>query len=119
MFDAQILQTMPDGGVVSVYSPWFPRGGDRAIFTLEIVETNLHGSASLVVQAFHKNSEDVGDGTLISGASISAGGVGVSSQLFGPFEELVRYKFSIAAEEEFELLWAAFRMLSPAWFDAV
>lgn len=119
MIDAQILQTMPDGTSVSVYSPWFSRGGDRAIFTLEVVEGTLSSLLStLTVQPFHKNSDEAGDGAQVSGLTISRDSLGNSSAEFGPFKELVRYKFSIGGTS-MDLRWAAFRMLTPVWYDAV
>jgi len=97
-----------------VYSPWFPRQGDNARFTLEVVAVS---SATLKVEVFTKNSEDAGDGTIVSG--VSATSTTVERKVFeaeGGLEELVRYKFTVT---DAVTKWVLFRMLRPVWFDSV
>ena len=116
MFDAQLL--MGKGTeAVSVYSPWFSRRGDSLIATLDIVA--LDGAfTTLTVDVFTKNSQDTGDGTNANAlVSIVSGSVGPSRATWeGVLEEMVRYKFTL---REAQPNWVLFRMLEPAWFDAV
>jgi len=37
MYDGQVILATGTGATTTVYSPWFPRGGDHAVFTLEVV----------------------------------------------------------------------------------
>lgn len=54
MFEAQMLITT--GADYSVYSPWFPRGGDNLRATLEVVKRGT--AATVTVRIFTKNTED-------------------------------------------------------------
>jgi hypothetical protein len=118
MFEAQLLHGASDPFVI-VYSPWFPRGGDNARFTLEIVAVgNVSGSVALQVDIYHKNSEDTGDGgvhtsNLFSGLTSAAGR---STQEVEALKELVRYRYVV---KDGSSDWVLFRMLPPVWFDAV
>jgi len=101
-----------------VYSPWFPRQGDNAIMTLEVVAVS---GATIKVEVLTKNSEDAGDGTIVTGvtgdADITASTVGRSDGEWDQvLEELVRYKFTVTNTTE---KWVLFRMLPPVWFDTV
>ena len=125
MFEAQYLMTKSTEGE-SVFSPWFPRQGDCIRATLDVIQLS---NATLVVEVFTKNSEDTNDGdNADSGGtptSITATGPGRSTQEWSRtvattigLEELVRYKFTIKSEDG-SLAWVLFRMVPPAWFDAV
>ena|SRR5688500_13941563 len=113
MFEAQVIADPGDG--TSVYSPWFPRQGDVALFTLEIGAVS---SVTLTVEVATKNTEDPGDGTLVGG-SISRGTVGRSATTWGPtdLEELVRFKFTAVGDGVGD--WVLFRMLPAVWFDSL
>ena len=66
MIDAQTLvTTAPSGGSsVTMFSPWFQRGGDVATFTAEVAAiAGTSTGATLTVRAFHKNADETGDGT--------------------------------------------------------
>ena len=54
MFEAQLLMVES-----TVFSPWFPRGGDGVRATLDVVKIS---GATIKVELFTKNSEDTGDG---------------------------------------------------------
>lgn len=129
MFDSQTIQ-MQDTTSVSLYSPWFPRGGDYGLFTLEVTAIGGGGTPTLTVEVYNKNSTDTGDGSLAAGnMSFSrttvgrttvdyANGQGSTPAMAG-FEELVRYKFTISGGAANETTWATYRMLAPAWYDKV
>ena len=114
MFEGQILVCDGDGSY-SVFSPWFPRGGDNLLATLEVIERD---TATLTVRVFTKNSEDSGDGDdADSSVTISGGAPGRTTEEWeGNLEELVRYKFTVAGTTG---KWTLFRMLPPVWFDDV
>jgi len=124
MFDGQLLfpGSVPATGI-KVYSPWFPRQADHLRATLEVVQIN---GATIKVELFTKNSEDVGDGSNAdSGGSptnISASGTGrtttewYSTGTIG-LKEMVRYRFTVTGTEVSD--WVLFRMLAPVWFSGV
>jgi hypothetical protein len=130
MFDSQTIQ-MQGTTTTELYSPWFPRGGDYGLFTLEV--TAIGGSSpSLTVTLVHKNSSDTGNGDPTAGSGGGnitrttagrttfdyAAGIG-SSPTFAGFEELVRYKYTLSGGASNITSWATFRMLAPAWYDKV
>jgi len=99
-----------------VYSPWMSRGGDNWRIGVDVV--GIAGTSPvLTVHAFHKNSEDPGNGAAI-GTSLSATGVGRHWQEYSGLKEMVRYKFVFGATGGTDAR-ALFRMLPPVWFDAV
>ena len=113
MFEAQVLDTGD-----TVFSPWFPRQGDSAIFTLDVVDIDGGAAANqITVQVFTKNSEDAGSGSQ-TGSDITRDGTegaGQAGAEYGSLKELVRYKFSVTGTGTRVL----FRMLPPSWFDSV
>ncbi len=124
MYDAQTMQCT-DAATTVVYSPWFPRGGDYAMLTLEVAAmSSASSSFSLTVQMIHKNASDVGDGSTV-GSTFSRSGnqiataPRVTSDLTNGFKELVRYKFTLQFSGGSGVNWAIFRMLAPIWYDAV
>lgn len=112
MFQAQLL-IRPSTSDLSVYNPWFNRGGDYLRTTLDPV--GLQG-ATLTVKVLITNRQDSGDGVEIEGTSIVGTTVGRSTAEWGGLEELVRYEFTVGTASG---NWALFRMLDPVWFDGV
>jgi hypothetical protein len=106
------------GTTTKVLSPWFSKGGCRAIFTYEkIVEI---GSPTLTVRVIHKNEEDTGEGSFATAAT--AFGLVAGTALYtGEFEnlkEMVRFQYELAqGEEGTEMLLC--RMLAPTWFNKI
>lgn len=126
MFDSQTMQ-MQGSTPTELLSPWFPRGGDYGLFTLEVSAVGGTGTPALTVTMVHKDSDTPGDGTEFTGLSISrttAGRTtvdfasGAGSPAFGGFEELVRYKFTLSGGTS-GTSWVTFRMLAPVWYDKV
>ena len=112
MFDAQLL--IRETANTQVLGPWFPRDGDNLIARAEVIEED---GAVLRVRVLTKNTQDVGDGTLITGA-IAPTGVGVFSQSYpGDLKELVRYRYTLSGGAAGT--YVLFRMLPPVWYDTV
>lgn len=120
MFDSQLL--IATGSAYSVFSPWFPRGGDILRATAEV--TMIYGTnAKLTVRVFTKNSETTGDGVDVDTAvtaDIERTAAGRETKEWSGgttgLLELVRYKFTIEGNAGAFVL---FRMLTPVWLDAV
>ena len=118
MFQGQYLITKNFANGVMVYSPWMPRGGDNLRFTLDVADIV---GGNLTVTAFHKNSEDTGDGSTTSTA------IGPVTTVVPPrsdaehlgLKELVRYRFVFKASVDGTIGWVLFRMLPPVWFDTL
>ena len=123
MFEAQLLTASSS---VEVYSPWFPRGGDSARFTLDVIKSHATSGATITfeVEAWTKNREETGDGadadTSVSISSVSGRTTTewLSTSSVG-FKELVRYRFILGNSGKSGTVWILFRMLPPVWFDAV
>ena len=134
MFDSQTIQ-MQGTTATDLYSPWFPRGGDYGLFTIEVAAIKSgdgNGTVTLKAVLVHKNTSETGNGDVAAGGAngeisrTSAGrttvdysnGLG-TSPTFGGFEELVRYKFTLSGSGTGGTSWATFRMLAPVWYDKV
>jgi hypothetical protein len=125
MFDAQTIQ-MQGATSTDLYSPWFPRGGDYGLFTLEAIKMSTTSSALvLTVQMVSKNTSEPGDGANV-GSSFNRDGSQIattpritSDVTTTGFEELVRYKFTLSNASGSGTNWAVFRMLAPVWYDKV
>lgn len=124
MFDAQSL-CMQGSSPTAVYGPWFPRGGDYGLFTLDVAKmSSASSSLILTVALYHKNRDDTGDGTGIAGGmelngSQIATNPRTTTNFTTGFKELVRYVYSLEHAGGSGTNWATFRVLSPVWYDAV
>lgn len=113
MFDAQLIVT--DANAPEVFSPWFPRQADNAVFTLEIVAKQ--GSTKLTVQLFTKTTDDAGDGGAVASPT-DVGSVGRTAlPQEGEMQTLVRYRYTASAGSAGD--WILFRLLPPVWYDTV
>jgi hypothetical protein len=122
MFDAiRIYQGM------TLYSPWFPRGGDFVVVSAECVR--LSGSEpSLKIELFHKNADEPGDGVNVDtgtpAKSLVLNSVGRQSVdwkrsgTLSGLKELVRYRFTMTGGEGEIPDSMLFRLLPPVWYDA-
>lgn len=130
MYDAQTIQMQGDTSTV-VLSPWFPRGGDYGLFTLEAIKLSS-SSANLQIQIemVHKNAADTGDGgSAIANSAFAVAGDATTLRVtkdmstavsgFTGFKELVRYKITLLFSGGSGTNWAIFRMLPPVWYDKV
>lgn len=124
MFEAQLLIGGDTGeDVRSVYSPWFARGGDYMIATVEVVQ--ISADITLETTVFTKNSEDTTDGAVVDAAIVIAQtAVGRMDDQWNAttgtgLKELVRYRFTTTTGlEASSLQWVLFRVLPPVWFNA-
>lgn len=132
MFDAQTinLQTVDTSTnqATDLYSPWFPRGGDYGIFTMEVMKmSGTSANLQLTVEMYNKKASDAGNGTAVTSSSWSVAAnatlpTRASKEVTAGFLELVRYKFTLkwaAAGTTGTNYWATFRMLAPVWYDKV
>ena len=79
------------GGTVPFYSPSFGRGGEAALFSLEV--THMFGSSpSLAVDIEHKNADDTTWSSAGSFSAITTAGIVATKDISGLKEEL-RFKF--------------------------
>src|SRR5258706_8967048 len=101
---------------LSLYGVWIPRGGDNGRFSLEVV---ANGGAKIIVQLFHKDFSDMGDGTSL-GSSITFDGTnGRTTQEWVGVKQLVRFLFTVTpykTKKAGEFGWVLFRFLQPSWF---
>jgi len=128
MFDSQTIQMYEDTPTV-LLSPWFPRGGDYGLFTLDVTSIGGDGTPALTVTMVHKDSDTAGEGTEYTGLSISRSTPGretvdfesgEGTPAFGGFKQLVRYKYTLSGSGGTAITsWMTFRMLSPIWYDKV
>ena len=97
------------GGVTPFYSPSFPRGGEAALFSIEV--THKWGtSPSLAVTIEHKNADETTWTTAASFSAITATGV-ATQDISGLKEELrISYLPTGNDGEAFHVLVA-----EPAW----
>ena len=114
MFQAQYL---PAGTVI--LSPWFPRGADYMVATVEVAACDAT-STVLTVKVLTKEKDAFGDGTPLTTPSFTQTNAGRTSVTFGGstsaagMKDLVRYSFEVTTG-----VWVLFRMLPPSWFDAI
>lgn len=101
----------------TVFTPWMLRAADNLRVAVEVVAMGAD-NCELLVQAMHRNIDEVGDGVAI-GSPIKIGSVGRSAvtECTG-LKELVRFR--ITADEAGTGLdgWFLFRVLDPVWFDS-
>lgn len=101
-----------------VYSPWMPRQGDNIVVTMQTLEHSA-ATAALAVQLFHKDSEETGPGTAVSGSTATRTTAGTSEVEYAGVKEFVRYKFLCTSTAQDAEDYVLFRMLDPVWYDSV
>lgn len=74
------------------YSPPFGRGGEAAVFTVEV--TVRHGNPSLVFEVEHKNAEDA---SWSSAGATATAATGVATLDVSSFKEELRLKFTFSS----------------------
>ena len=101
-----LIMVMGGGGF---YSPSFPRGGESALFSLEVTH-KMGGSPSLTVEVEHKNEEDTVWSS--AGAFTAITTTGVKSKDVSGLKEECRFKYTPTGTDgdAFYLIVAA-----PAW----
>jgi hypothetical protein len=122
------IQSDSTGGDI-YFSPWFPRGGNSAVFACEMIACadTTNDIDTFTVQVQTKNAEDsdmdavdllvspqsIGLGTDEGVTSFSAGAK-LSDTGNQGMKALVRFKYMVKAKADGRA-WVHFRMLNPAW----
>jgi hypothetical protein len=109
---------VPEGETATiVFSPWETRFADNIRV---IVEVAAIYNASITIDLYEKNIDDIGDGTSKAG-SISTASVGrTAPQEWTAVKEMVRYKITVAwGGTAGSGGWVLFRLLDLVWFDTV
>ena len=113
MHVGQWLVASNSSGATKVFSPWFPRGADNAVFTYESIKTV--GSATLTITVVHKNREDTGNGTSAGDTWTAVAGSAFKTQTILQLKELVRFEFELTSSSGDAF--CLYRMLAPTWFN--
>jgi hypothetical protein len=96
-------------GTTAYYSPSFPRGGEAAVFSIDV--THKAGSPNMGVAVEHKNVEDTSWATADSFAVITA--TGLATKDISSLKEEIRFAFTFSggsAGDFFHVIVPA-----PAW----
>jgi len=96
------------GGNAS-YSPAFPKGGDAAVLSVEVL--NVIDSPQFVITIQHRNLEDTSWTDVDTFTTITA--TGVSTKNVSGLKELVRLKYSFASADPIDGV--QFIVAPPAW----
>jgi hypothetical protein len=96
------------GTGVTQYSPTFGRGGNAALFSVEILDCD--GSTSLTVVIEHKNEEDTSWTTLTTLSTMTSG---VNTQTASAIKEQLRYAITVNGANAWQTVYA--NILAPAW----
>jgi hypothetical protein len=103
-------QITHDGtGTTPYYSPSFPRGGEAAVFSVDV--THLGGTPTLVVTVDHKNEEDTSWSAAGAFSNISA--TGVATKDISSLKEEIRFAFTFAAGTAYDFFHVI--VPAPAW----
>jgi hypothetical protein len=95
-------------GTTPYYSPPFGRGGDAAVFSIEV--TRRSGNLTLVLAVEHKNAEDT---TWTSAGSTSTSSTGVTTLEVSGLKEELRLKLTFSAGIAGDFL--GLLPLAPMW----
>jgi hypothetical protein len=97
------------------YTPWFPKGADNGVFTLEKILDTISGTA-FAVRVFTKNKEDEGS---LPGSAVGTFAVLGSSAFYeadcSELKDLVRFEIKFTAASAGQGV--IFRFLPPTWYD--
>ena len=103
------------GSSSNYYSPWFPRQGDTAVFSAQIIAISSTSTLTVVVET--KNTEDTdasatqpANGTF-SGTSVNVISSGAGTPVAG-LKELVRFRYTV---NDSTSKFCHFRVLPPSW----
>lgn len=107
---------------VGIQGDWIPRQADNIIlFAEEIDISNTSGTVTLTIQLYHKNTDEVGDGTSVGSPIVLDGSSPKfkSTQVEG-LKELVRVAVLAVgdADASYVFGWIHYRILSPIWYDS-
>jgi hypothetical protein len=97
------------------YTPWFPKGADNAVFTMERLE-HTFGTSALAVTVYHKNREDEGSapGSAVATFTNLSGTSFYEASCTG-LKELVRFRLAFTASAVGQGV--ILRFLAPTWYS--
>jgi len=101
--------TMMKLGGLAQYSPQFNRGGNAAIFTVEVLDAG--STPSFTIDVEHKNSDDVSWSNLATIGPVATPGLydtGASG-----IKEQLRFKYTVGGANPYSAV--HFNMLAPTW----
>ncbi len=104
---------------VQVYSRWFTRGGDNAVFAAQL---SFVYAAEVTIEVFHKNRGDVGNGTSMAGSLSLTAATKFAYAEWLAMKEFVRFRISITPPVGIKgspVGKALIRFLQPVWFETV
>ncbi|MHC4516217.1 MAG: hypothetical protein ACYS5W_21315 [Planctomycetota bacterium] len=106
------------GGSTVLFSPWFPREADYAVFSYEQIALKGSGTAFEVL-VYHKNTEDTGEGAT-SGASFSSLSDNIYTSSKVAYKELIRFRYEVkdGNYNDGGVCFVIYRMLAPTWYNA-
>jgi len=96
------------GASVTQYSPSFPRGGEAAVFAIELLA--LISGASINFGVEHKNFEDT---SWVNLGNVNATSVGVWSLSLAGIKEEVRLTYVVGGSNATDTVYA--NVLAPQW----
>jgi hypothetical protein len=111
----QLLHATHATTPIPYYTPWAGRGGNAAVFAVDIIAANFGGGA-VVITIQSKNSEDTDSVSGIDLGSFSAINTVPTSpatKYQAGLKELYRYKIEVAGDPADN--WVHMRMLAPSW----
>jgi hypothetical protein len=94
------------------YSPIFPRGGQGANFSVDVLDVP-GGSAALTMTAEHKNSDDTGWAVVATFATITA--TGIASISASGIKEQLRFAYLVSGAGTTAATTFYINVLSPQW----
>jgi hypothetical protein len=129
MIIGQTLSSQSTSGT-TYYSPWFPRGGNAAVFSCEVIASadTANDIDTFTIQVETKNQEDSDKDAVDVGsaATITLGtdenitsferGASLSDGAAQGMKELVRFKYTVTARTSGRA-WVHSRMLNPSWLS--
>lgn len=99
-----------------VFSPWFPREADNAVFSYEQIK--LTGDA-FNVKVYHKNTEDTGDGSDTGVSFSQIGSTDIYSTTATGLKELIRFSVEVTGDWSGGSKFVVYRMLAPTWYNTI
>lgn len=103
-------QITHDGtGTTAYYSPSFPRGGEAAVFSVDV--THMRGGPTMVVTVEHKNVEDTSWSTAGTFSNITT--TGLATKDISGLKEEIRFAFTFTAGSAGEFFHVI--VPAPAW----
>jgi hypothetical protein len=98
------------------YSPWFPKGADNGVFTVEVVQSTLTGNdPEFEIGVYTKNLEDEGSAPTSVGTLAPVGSSTFYEVSGTSLKQLVRLAITFQAGAVGEGI--VLRVLAPTWYD--